>query len=124
MEVQGGSGLKFSHSLKLNHVFRRLYAKGASCANRNLVLYSKRNGSGENRVGITVSKKLGCAVVRNRARRRLRECYRLNEEKLKPGYDVVIVARSRSVDAPFDKLQASFLSAAGTVGLLREEEKA
>ena len=114
--------MKFSHSLKLNHVFRRLYTKGLSCANRNLVLYCKRNGTGENRVGITVSKKLGCAVVRNRARRRLRECYRLNEEKLKPGYDVVIVARSRSVDAPFSKLQSSFLSAAGAIGLLREEE--
>lgn len=110
--------MKFSQSLKLNHVFRRLYAKGHSCANRNMVVYCRRNGTQCNRVGITVSKKLGCAVVRNRARRRLRECYRLNEERLRPGYDVVIVARSRSVDAPFDRLQASFLAAAEAVGLL------
>lgn len=114
--------MEFSHSLKLNHVFRRLYAKGNHTANRNLVLYCRRNGSQENRVGITVSKKLGCAVVRNRARRRLRECYRLNEALLRPGFDVVIVARTRCVDAPFEQLQASFRSAAGTVGLLREGE--
>ncbi len=118
--MQGASDLKFSHSLKLNHVFRRLYAKGNHVANRYLVLYCRRNGSQENRVGITVSKKLGCAVVRNRARRRLRECYRLNEALLRPGYDVVIVARSRCVDAPFDKLQSAFLSAAKTVGLAQK----
>ena len=53
--------MKFSKSLKLNHVFRRLYAKGNSAANRYLVLYCRRNGSQENRVGMTVSKKLGCA---------------------------------------------------------------
>ena len=82
--------MKFSRSLKLNHVFRRLYAKGSCVAGRYLVLYCKRNGSKENRVGITVSKKLGGAVVRNRARRRLRECYRLNEHRLRPGYDIVI----------------------------------
>ena len=51
--------MKFSRSLKLNHVFRRLYAKGSCVAGRYLVLYCKRNGLEENRVGITVSKKLG-----------------------------------------------------------------
>lgn len=114
--------MEFSHSLKQNHVFRRLYAKGNNVANRYLVLYCRRNGSPENRVGITVSKKLGCAVVRNRVRRRLRECYRLNESVIFPGFDIVIVARSRCIDAPFDKLQAAFLSAARSVGLTHEEE--
>ena len=114
--------MKFSKSLKLNHVFRRLYAKGSSVANRYLVVYCRRNGSQENRVGITVSKKLGCAVVRNRARRRLRECYRIHEAQLRPGYDIVIVARTRCVDAPFSRLEGSFLAAAGTLGLLRDVE--
>ena len=122
--------MKFSRSLKLNHVFRRLYSKG-SCvagraerisAGRYLVLYCKRNGSNENRVGITVSKKLGGAVVRNRARRRLRECYRLNEDRLRPGYDIVIAARSRCLSAPFAVLEASFLSACSSLGLTREPE--
>ena len=114
--------MKFSRSLKLNHVFRRLYSKGSCVAGRYLVLYCKRNGSDENRVGITVSKKLGGAVVRNRARRRLRECYRLNEDRLRPGYDIVIAARSRCLSAPFAVLEASFLSACSSLGLTREPE--
>lgn len=114
--------MKFSQSLKLNHVFHRLYTKGNRCASRELVLYCRRNGSNQNRVGITVSKKLGCAVVRNRARRRLRECYRLNEARLRPGFDVVIVARSRCLNAPFRQLQAAFLSCANAVGLAQTKE--
>ena len=115
--------MEFSRALKLNHVFQRLYSKGQSTANRYLVLYCRRNGSAENRVGITVSKKLGCAVVRNRARRRLRECYRLNEHLLRPGFDVVIVARSRCIDVPFSKLQSAFCGAAEAVGLAREKKQ-
>ena len=88
--------MKFSRSLKLNHVFRRLYAKGGCVAGRYLVLYCRRIGLEENRVGLPVSKKLGGAVVRNRARRRLRECYRLNEHLLRPGYDIVFVARTKT----------------------------
>ena len=110
--------MKFSKSLKLNHVFRRLYAKGSSAANRYLVLYCRRNGSQENRVGMTVSKKLGCAVVRNRARRRLREVYRLNEHLFKPGYDIVVVARSRCVTADFGKLTKAYLALAQKAGIL------
>ena len=115
--------MKFSKSLKLNHVFRRLYRKGSAAANRYLVLYCRRNGTQENRIGITVGKKLGCAVVRNRVRRRLRECYRLNEAQFRPGHDIVIVARSRAVDAPFDALQRAYLSAARTAGLLQEKSR-
>ena len=75
--------MKFSSSLKLNHIFQRLYhTKGA--ADGLLVLYARKNRTEANRVGITVSKKLGKAHIRNRARRRLREVYRLNEEKFTP----------------------------------------
>ena len=86
--------MKYSSALKLNHIFRRLYATGGY-ANGLLVLYARPNRLGMNRVGITTGKKLGHAVVRNRARRRLREVYRLNEHRFKPGYDIVVVARSR-----------------------------
>ena len=112
--------MRFSTSLKLNHVFRRLY-HSAGFADSYLVLYARRNRTGGNRVGITVGKKLGHAVVRNRTRRRLREIYRLNEQRFQPGWDIVVVARTRAVEAPFGKLTASYLSLAAKAGILREE---
>lgn len=112
--------MKYSTSLKLNHIFQRLYhTKGV--ADGYLVLYARRNRTEGNRVGITVSKKLGKAHVRNRTRRRIREVYRLNEEKFLPGWDIVVVARSKSVEAPFDKLTKSYLALAKRAGILREE---
>ena len=92
--------MKFSSSLKLNHIFRRLY-RTSGFADGYLVLYARKNRTGGNRIGITVSKKLGHAVVRNRTRRRLREVYRLHEDLFQPGWDLVVVARSRAVNAEF-----------------------
>ena len=112
--------MKFSSSLKLNHIFRRLYHSNGF-ANGHLVLYARRNRTEENRVGITVSKKLGKAHIRNRTRRRIREVYRLNEEKFLPGWDIVVVARTKAVDAPFDKLTRSYLHLAKKAGILLEE---
>ena len=111
--------MKFSTSLKLNHIFRRLYRSNGQ-ANSCLVLYARKNRTQTNRVGITVSKKLGKAVVRNRVRRRLREVYRLNEEKFLPGWDIVIVARSRAVEVSFQKLTESLLSLAERADLLQK----
>lgn len=67
--------MKHTVSLKLNHVFQRLYRKGNSAVSPNLALYVRRNGRNESRLGLTVSTKVGKAVVRNRTRRRLREVY-------------------------------------------------
>ena len=110
--------MKFSSALKLNHIFRRLYATSGH-ANSYLVLYARKNKTGENRVGITVSKKLGKAHVRNRVRRRFREVYRLNEEKFQPGWDIVVVARTKSIHADFGKLTAAYLQLAEKAGILR-----
>ena len=112
--------MKFSSALKLNHIFRRLYAT-QGFANGMLVLYARPNRLGKNRVGITTGKKLGHAVVRNRARRRLREVYRLNESLFKPGYDIVVVARSRCVTADFQKLTKAYLSLAQKAGILIDQ---
>jgi len=112
--------MEFSSALKLNHIFRRLYS-GTGFAGSMLVLYARKNRSDRNRVGITVSKKLGSAVVRNRARRRLREVYRLHEAAFTPGWDIVVVARSRCVSAPFAKLTDQYLSLAEKAGILRQE---
>ena len=112
--------MKFSSPLKLNHIFRRLYAT-QGYANAMLVLYARPNRLGVNRVGITTGKKLGHAVVRNRARRRLREVYRLNEALFKPGYDIVVVARHRCVTADFRKLSKGYLALAEKAGILLEK---
>ena len=112
--------MKFSSALKLNHIFRRLYSSSGH-ANSFLVLYARKNHSAANRVGVTVSKKLGCAVVRNRTRRRLREAYRLQEELFTPGWDIVIVARTRAVDAEFGQLTRGLYALAQKEGLLRPQ---
>ena len=114
--------MKYSSALKRNHVFRRLYASSGH-ANAFLVLYARRNRTGCNRVGITVGKKLGHAVVRNRVRRRLREVYRLNEERFQPGWDIVVVARTRAINAPFAQLTKAYLSLAEKAGILRPESR-
>ena len=112
--------MKFSTSLKFNHIFQRLY-RSRGAADGLLVLYARRNRSGINRVGVTVSKKLGKAHIRNRIRRRVREIYRLNEEKFQPGWDIVVVVRSKAVESDFQKLTASYLANAKKLGLLVKE---
>ena len=109
--------MKFSSSLKLNHIFQRLY-RTTGHANGFLVLYARKNRTGENRVGITVSKKLGKAHIRNRVRRRVREVYRLNEARFAPGWDIVVVVRTRAIKAPFDQLTNAYLSLAEKAGIL------
>ena len=112
--------MEYSKSLKLNHIFRRLYSTGGK-GNAFLVMYARRNREGVNRVGVTVSKKLGKAVVRNRVRRRLREVYRLHESRFLPGWDIVVVARGRAVDASFSELTRAYLSLAKKCGCMRED---
>lgn len=114
--------MKYSCSLKLNHIFRRLYST-SGYANSYLVLYARNNHTDTNRVGITVSKKLGHAVVRNRVRRRIREIYRLNEYRFTPGWDIVVVARNRCIKAEFAQLSQAYLSLAEKAGLLYPEER-
>ena len=113
--------MKFSSSLKLNHIFRRLYHTNGQ-ANGCLVLYARKNRTSTNRVGITGGKKLGHAVVRNRVRRRLREVYRLNEDKFQPGWDIVVVARTKAINASFQTLTNNYLSLARKAGILISED--
>lgn len=113
--------MKKAVTLKKNYEFRRLYQRGNSAVGSGMVLYCRKNRLDRNRLGITVSTKLGHAVVRNRARRRLREIYRLNSDRLTAGWDIVLVARSRAVTSPYRELDGTFLRLAGKLGLLREE---
>lgn len=112
--------MKRAVTLKENHQFRNLYRRGSSAVCGSMVLYCRKNKLGHNRLGITVSVKLGHAVVRNRARRRLREVYRLNSGALRQGYDFVLVARGRAVSAPWKELNESFLRLCRKLSLLEE----
>ena len=109
--------MKFSSALKLNHIFQRLYHTGGH-ANSCLALYARRNRTDTNRVGITVSKKLGHAVVRNRVRRRLREVYRIHEDRFAPGWDIVVVARKKAITTDFQTLTEAYLQLAEKAGIL------
>ncbi len=113
--------MEFTVTLKKNHEFRRLYARGKAAAAPCLVLYCRRNGGNHNRIGYTVSNKVGHAVVRNRIRRRLREIYRLHEAEFARGYDIVIVARPRAAGADYHRLEREVLKAAGRLGLRGDE---
>lgn len=113
--------MQFSSSLKFNHVFRRLYSHGDSCANRYLVIYCRRNGTKRNRIGLTVGAKLGHAVERNRLRRRLREIYRLHEGQFVRGYDIVVVARAAAMQAPYRQLEGAYLRLAEKLSIYTRE---
>ncbi len=86
-------------SLKENRIFRQLYAKGKTYYSSLFILYFRENRLETNRMGITVSKKIGNAVVRNRCKRLLREAYRLSEADIRTGYDFVFVVRTKMTEA-------------------------
>ena len=96
--------MKNTQSLKLNRDFRRVY-KSNSFVGGYVVVYARKNKYSFNRLGLTVSKSLGKAVVRNRLKRLLREGYRLMEDEIKSGYDFIIVARNRAIGKTQVQLQ-------------------
>ena len=108
-------------SLKQNHVFRRLYSKGKSAVDSRLAVYCRKNGGAGSRLGLTVGVKLGKAVVRNRTRRRIREAYRVHEDRFVPGYDIVVVARVKASHSRYRELERSLLTLSDKLGLLRKE---
>ena len=109
--------MRYTVSLKKNRDFRRLFARGKNRVARPLVLYCFRNRLGSNRLGVSVSTKIGGAVKRNRVRRRIREAYRLNESFFSKGYDIVVVARTRALHSDFSELCAALTDCAEALGL-------
>ena len=84
----------FSESLKKNREFQIVYKKGKSYANKYLVMYVLSNESEKNRLGVSVSKKVGNSVVRHRLTRLIRESYRLQESRFQKGLDIVVICRA------------------------------
>ncbi|WP_304341376.1 ribonuclease P protein component [Metaclostridioides mangenotii] len=97
-----------TNGIKKDSDFRKVYKHGKSFANKYLVIYILKNRSDTSRIGISVSKKVGKAVTRNKVRRLIKEAYRLNiDNKIKPGYDIVFIARVSSSNASFEDIDKS-----------------
>ena len=115
--------MKFTESLRKNSDFSKVYRQGRSKANYTVVLYVKENDSEQNRLGISVSKKVGNSVVRHRVKRLIKEAYRLNEDAFVCGYDLVFIARVSSKDKNFKDIEKSILHIARKMDILRKTEE-
>ncbi len=101
--------MKFSDSLKKNRDFQNVYRSGKSYANRYLVMYVLKNDLSQNRIGISVSKKVGNSVVRHRLTRLIRESYRLHEEMFNSGLDIVVLARANAKSILYADMESALL---------------
>lgn len=111
--------MKFSESLKRNEDFRKVYGEGKSYANRYLVMYVLDNRMDRNRLGISVSKKVGNSVVRHRITRLVRESYRMREELFNSGLDIVVVARKSAKDKTCQEIESALLHLGKLHGILK-----
>lgn len=101
--------MKFSESLKKNKDFQIVYRQGKSYANKYLVLYVMKNNTGKNRIGISVSKKVGNSVVRHHLTRLIRESYRLQEEYFQCGYDLIVVVRVGAKEVTYKEMESALI---------------
>ena len=104
-------------SIKKNDEFKTVYECGKSYANKYLVMYVHRNDKGRNRLGISVSKKVGNSVVRHRIARLLRESFRLNDEKFHSSWDIVVIARAGAKGKNYSDIESAYLHLAGLHGI-------
>lgn len=106
-------------SLNENKLFKRLYYQGKSVAGQNIILYYMPGLKNKNRLGITISKKLGHAVIRNRVKRQIKEAYRLLEVRFITGFDIVIVARKAILNSNFHKIEHELQQLAKKAGIMQ-----
>ena len=105
--------MKFSDSLKKNRDFQNVYSKGRSYANRMLVMYVLNNHTENNRLGISVSKKVGNSVIRHHITRLIRESYRLQEDMFNSGLDIVVIARATARNADYHQIESALMHLGG-----------
>ena len=109
-------------SLKKNQEYQKVYQTGRSLANRYLVMYVMKSDRPGNRIGISVSKKVGNSVIRHRLARLVRESFRLNRHMLDEGLDIVIVARIAAKDSDYKKIDSAFMHLCGLHNILKESK--
>lgn len=113
----------FSESLKKYGDFQRVYKKGKSYANKYLIMYVLKQDTMNNRIGISVSKKVGNSVVRHRITRLIRESYRLNEKEFVRGLDIVVIARPGAKERNFFDIESALLHLGKLQGILEQEKE-
>ena len=101
--------MKYSESLKKNKDLQIVYKNGRSLANHFLVMYVLPNGTQGNRLGISVSKKVGNSVVRHRLTRLIRESYRMSEEHFRRGFDIIVIARTSAKGKGYYEIESALL---------------
>lgn len=101
--------MKKTESIKNNSEFKEVYQTGKSYANKFLIMYVKKNGLQYNRLGISVSKKVGNSVIRHRVTRLIRESYRLSEEQIMNGFDIVVVARVSANGRNYSEIDSALM---------------
>ena len=110
----------FTESLKKRNDFQIVYRNGKSFANRYLVMYKKENHTDRNRLGISVSKKVGNSVVRHRLKRLIHECYRLHESMFNSGLNIVVLARNSAKSATYAEVESALLHLGKLHGILKK----
>ena len=101
--------MRYSESLKKNRDFQKVYRHGKSYANKYLVMYVLENHTEGNRLGISVSKKVGNSIVRHRLTRLIRESYRLQEDRFRCGLDIVVIARIGAKEKNYKDIDGAML---------------
>ena len=115
--------MKFSDSLKKNRDFQNVYKKGKSYANRYFVMYVLKNETDKNRLGISVSKKVGNSVIRHHLTRLVRESYRLHEDMFNSGLDIVVIARRTAKDISYHQVESALLHLGGLHGIISNNKE-
>lgn len=123
MAAEVGKHMKYPHSesLKKNRDFQVVYGEGKSCANRYLVMYVRENGLSKNRLGVSVSKKVGNSVVRHRITRLVRESYRLQEDMFNSGLDMVVIAKVNAKGRSFEEIRSALLHLGKLHGVIKKK---
>lgn len=114
--------MKRFNSIKKNSEFQVVYKTGKSYANKLLIMYVTHTDRPENRIGISVSKKVGNSVVRHHVTRLIRECFRLNKEQVKTGLDIVIVARPAAKESDFKTMESAYMHLCGLHNMKKESK--